>query len=114
MASIVSSAKYAEALGGRPFASVASFYPDCLRVSRLNTPGIVIVSDDVKQPALRFSWAPPTNEPPPANAVEKLHEAKSAGVSRRIGMSTLTLATCWDYRQLDGRSKTDLREPSFL
>lgn len=104
---IVSSARYAEALGGRPFASVASFYPGCFRVSRPNTPSFDIVSDDMKQPTLVLMGAT-DNETPASECVEKLHEAKSAGSAVEWHVYPDT-GHCWDCRQLDGRSKTDLR-----
>jgi len=104
---IVSSARYADALGGRPFASVAVFYPGCFRVTRPNAPVFDIVSDDMKQPVLVLLGAS-DNETPASECIEKLQEARLAGsaVDWHVYPDT---GHCWDCRQLDGRSKTDYR-----
>jgi dienelactone hydrolase len=108
---IVSSARYADALGGRPFAAVAAFYPGCFRVSRSNAPVFDIVSDDMKQPVLVLMGAA-DNETPASECVEKLQAARSAGsaVDWHIYPDT---GHCWDCRQLDGRNKTDFRGNSI-
>ncbi|WP_211912270.1 dienelactone hydrolase family protein [Tardiphaga alba] len=104
---IVASARYTDALGGRPFASITSFYPGCFRVSRPNAPVFDLVSDDMKQPVLVL-MGDADNETPAAECVGKLQHAKSSGslVDWHVYPDT---GHCWDCQQLDGRTKTDMR-----
>jgi dienelactone hydrolase len=107
---IVSSARYAVALDGKPFARVASFYPACFRIERPNAPTFDLVSDDMKQPVLVLMGETDL-EAPPEQCIPKLGVAREAG-SLVEWHVYLGIGHCWDCRHLDGFSKIDARGTS--
>lgn len=104
---VVASANYAQALGGRPFRAVASFYPGCFRISRPNTPAFDIVSADMHQPVLVLMGESDL-ETPATECVQKLQMAKTVAAMVDWHVYPHT-GHCWDCEQLDGFSKTDIR-----
>lgn len=104
---IAASARYADALQGRRFASVTSFYPGCFHVARPNAAEFDIASDDMRQPVLAL-MGERDNETPADECVTKFEAARRAGSAVAWHVYP-DAGHCWDCKQLDGLSKVDVR-----
>jgi dienelactone hydrolase len=105
---LASSSHYAGALGAKAgFAAVASLYPGCFRISPESRPPFDLVNPDIERPLLVLMGEADT-ETPAWECLEKLAVVKKSGAPVDWHVYSGT-THCWDCRQLDGRSKTDVR-----
>jgi dienelactone hydrolase len=99
---------YQSSLGaGDGFGAHVSFYPGCFTIRPANGPPFEIVRPDIRRPHLVLMGDKDTETPAP-ECVAKLSAAKAKGAP--VEWNVYSDAThCWDCKQLDGRSKTDIR-----
>lgn len=92
---------------GERFAASVAFYPGCFTIRPKNAPEYEIARQDIDRPLLVL-MGEEDNETPPADCITRLDAAKKGGAP--IEMHVYPKAThCWDCRNLDGYSKTDVR-----
>lgn len=105
---LASSARWSgNALPGVRFAAAVAFYPGCFNIRPPSVAPYEIVQPDIDRPLLVMMGQLDT-ETPAAECVAKLGEARAAGAP--IEWHVYPQAThCWDCRNLDGHSKTDVR-----
>lgn len=105
---LASSARWSsDALPSTRFAAVVSFYPGCFSIRPPAVAAYEIVQPDIDRPLLVLMGQLDT-ETPADECVAKLGAAKAAGAP--VEWHVYPQAThCWDCRQLDGFSKTDVR-----
>jgi dienelactone hydrolase len=89
------------------FAATVAFYPGCFNIRPPTAAAYEIVQPDIDRPLLVLLGQLDT-ETPADECVAKLGAAKAAGAP--VEWHVYPQAThCWDCRQLDGFSKTDVR-----
>lgn len=89
------------------FSAVVAFYPGCFTIKPPTTAPYEIVQPDIDRPLLALMGQLDT-ETPAEECVAKLGAAKAAGAP--VEWHVYPQAThCWDCKQLDGFSKTDVR-----
>jgi len=105
---LASRASWAGALAeGEGFRAVVSMYPGCFTIRPRFASAFDLAGSDVTVPLLALLGGQDT-ETPAANCLPRFEEAKAAGAS--VDWHLYPDAThCWDCRQLDGLSKTDVR-----
>lgn len=105
---LASSARWSgNALANTRFAAAVAFYPGCFTIRPPTTASYEIVQPDIDRPLLVLLGQLDT-ETPADECVAKLGAAKAAGAP--IEWQVYPQAThCWDCRNLDGFSKTDVR-----
>ncbi|WP_041042785.1 dienelactone hydrolase family protein [Paramagnetospirillum magnetotacticum] len=105
---LASRSSWAEPLAeGDGFQAVVSMYPGCFTIRPRFSSAFDIAGSDVTVPLLVLMGGQDT-ETPPANCQPAFEAAKAAGAS--VDWHLYPEAThCWDCRQLDGYSKTDIR-----
>jgi len=92
---------------GERFDAVVSFYPGCFTIKPPSGAPYEIARPDIDRPLLVLMGELDT-ETPSAECVSKLGVAKSSGAP--VEWHVYPQAThCWDCRNLDGFSKTDVR-----
>lgn len=92
---------------GERFDAVVSFYPGCFTIKPPSGAPYDIARPDIDRPLLVLMGELDT-ETPPGECVSKLGFAKSSGAP--VEWHVYPQAThCWDCRNLDGFSKTDVR-----
>ena len=92
---------------GERFIAAVSFYPGCRTImAQAGTP-YQIVQPDIDRPILVL-MGELDNETPASECVAKLGTAKTSGAPVEWYVYPQT-THCWDCRQLDGRSKVDVR-----
>ncbi|MGE0034161.1 MAG: dienelactone hydrolase family protein [Xanthobacteraceae bacterium] len=92
---------------GEGFNAHASFYPGCFTIKPPKGPSFEIVRPDIRRAHLVLMGDKDT-ETPAAECVAKLSGAKAKGSP--VEWHVYPDAThCWDCKNLDGRSKTDIR-----
>lgn len=101
-------ASWAEPLAeGEGFRAVVSMYPGCFTIRPRTVPPYDIAGSDVTTPLLALLGGQDT-ETPAADCLPRFEAAKAAGAP--VDWHLYPDAThCWDCRQLDGFSKTDIR-----
>ena len=105
---LASSARWSgNALPGVRFAATVAFYPGCFTIRPPTAAAYEIVQPDIDRPLLVLAGGQDT-ETPAEECVAKLGEAKASGAP--VEWHVYPQAThCWDCRNLDGFSKTDVR-----
>ncbi|MCX7146682.1 MAG: dienelactone hydrolase family protein [Sulfuritalea sp.] len=105
---LASSARWSgNALPGVRFAAAVAFYPGCFTIRPPTAAAYEIVQPDIDRPLLVLAGGQDT-ETPAEECVAKLGEAKASGAP--VEWHVYPQAThCWDCRNLDGFSKTDVR-----
>jgi dienelactone hydrolase len=105
---LASSARWSgNALPGVRFAAAVSFYPGCFTIRPPTAAAYEIVQSDIDRPLLVLMGQQDT-ETPAEECVAKLGAAKVSGAS--VEWHVYPQAThCWDCRNLDGFTKTDVR-----
>jgi dienelactone hydrolase len=92
---------------GGSFAAHVSFYPGCFTIKPPEAPSFEIVRPDIRRGHLVLMGDKDTETPAP-ECVAKLSDAKAKGSP--VEWHVYPDAThCWDCKNLDGRSKTDIR-----
>lgn len=95
------------AVPGVRFAAAVAFYPGCFTIKPPTAASYDIVQPDIDRPLLALMGQLDT-ETPAEECVAKLGAAKAAGAP--VEWHVYPQAThCWDCKQLDGFSKTDVR-----
>lgn len=92
---------------GERFDATVSFYPGCFTIKPPSGQQYEIVQPDIDRPLLVLMGEVDT-ETPPSVCIPKLGAAKAAGTPVEWHSYPQT-THCWDCRQLDGFSKTDVR-----
>lgn len=101
-----------KALPGVRFAAAVAFYPGCFTIQPPTLASYEIVQADIDRPLLAL-MGQLDSETPADECVAKLGTAKTAGAP--VEWHVYPQAThCWDCRQLDGFSKTDVRGHSVV
>lgn len=110
---LASSARWSgNAVPGLRFAATVAFYPGCFTIRPPTVAAYEIVQPDIDRPLLVLMGQQDT-ETPAEECVAKLGTAKAAGAP--VEWHVYPQAThCWDCRQLDGFSKTDVRGNSVV
>jgi dienelactone hydrolase len=105
---LANTALYQSAMAaGDGFDAHVSFYPGCFTIKPPKSPPFEIVRPDIRHPHLVLMGDKDT-ETPAAQCVAKLSDAKAKGAP--VEWHVYPDAThCWDCKNLDGRSKTDIR-----
>jgi dienelactone hydrolase len=105
---LASRASWAGALAeGDGFQAVVSMYPGCFTIRPRFASAFDMAGTDVTVP-LRVLMGGQDTETPPTNCLAPFEAAKAAGAP--VDWHVFPNAThCWDCRQLDGHSKTDIR-----
>ncbi|MDP1735126.1 MAG: dienelactone hydrolase family protein [Sulfuritalea sp.] len=105
---LASSARWSgNALPGVRFAATVAFYPGCFTIRPPTAAAYEIVQPDSDRPLLVLMGQQDT-ETPADECVAKLGAAKASGAP--VEWHVYPQAThCWDCRNLDGFSKTDVR-----
>jgi dienelactone hydrolase len=108
VAVMASSARWSSAaLPSTRFAAAVAFYPGCFTIRPPTVAAYEIVQTDIDRPLLALMGQLDT-ETPAEECVAKLGAAKAAGAP--VEWHVYPQAThCWDCRNLDGKSKTDVR-----
>jgi dienelactone hydrolase len=92
---------------GDGFNAHVSFYPGCFTIKPPKGPSFEIVRPDIRRAHLVLMGDKDTETPAP-ECVAKLSDAKAKGSA--VEWHVYPDAThCWDCKNLDGRSKTDIR-----
>ncbi len=107
---MASSERYASGalVNATPFAAVASFYPGCFHIVPPNgRPPFDVLNADIKHPLLVLMGEDDTETPAP-ECVSKLEALKQTGAPVEWHVYPKT-THCWDCRQIDGLTKTDVR-----
>jgi dienelactone hydrolase len=92
---------------GERFNAVVSFYPGCFTIKPQSGKPYEIVESDIDRPLLVLMGESDT-ETPAAECIAKLEAVKGKGAAVEWHVYPQT-THCWDCRQLDGFSKTDVR-----
>ncbi|CAA7617904.1 dienelactone hydrolase family protein [Magnetospirillum sp. SS-4] len=105
---LASSKGWSEVLGdGRRFRAVVSMYPGCFTLRPPRSPAYETARDDIDRPLLVLMGELDT-ETPPADCLARLEPLRSAGAPVELHLYP-DATHCWDCRQLDGHSRTDVR-----
>lgn len=94
-------------LSGVRFSAVVSFYPGCFTVKTPSGSSFEFVRPDIDHPLLVL-MGELDNETPADECVAKLSPLKAAGAPVEWHIYPHT-THCWDCKNLDGHSKTDVR-----
>lgn len=105
---LASSARWSRnAVPGVRFAAAVSFYPGCFTLRPPTSAAYEVVQPDIDRPLLVLMGQQDT-ETPAEECVAKLGAAKAAGAP--VEWHVYPQAThCWDCKNLDGFTKTDVR-----
>lgn len=110
---LASSARWSgNALPGVRFAAAVAFYPGCFTIRPPTAAAYEIVQPDIDRPLLVLMGEQDT-ETPAEECLAKLDAAKAAGAP--VEWHVYPQAThCWDCKNLDGFTKTDVRGNSVI
>jgi dienelactone hydrolase len=91
----------------RAFGAIVSFYPGCFTLRPANGSPYELIQPDIGTPLLVLMGSADT-ETPAAECVQKLEPLRASGAPIELHVYPDT-THCWDCKNLDGFTKTDVR-----